>query len=117
MTDVYTVAALATMLDCGAEQIELQARQGALPGLKFGRTWIFPHVALFEALNERAAKEAAKRRADNGAQPEAGAEATLGVQKVGVAANSTRVSKTTRRQPPAIGFPPGYHASKMETGG
>lgn len=117
MTAIYTAAALAVMLDCGVEQIELQARQGALPGLKFGRTWIFPEAALLEALNERATKEAAKRRGEIEEPAQAVDQPKLGVQKIGVAANSPRVSKTTRRQPPAIGYPPGYHASKMEAGG
>lgn len=116
MTAIYTTATLAALLDCGEEQIELQARQGVLPGLKFGRTWIFPEAALFDALNERATKEAAKRRGQI-EEPGPVDQPKLGVQKVGVAANSARVSKTTRRQPPAIGYPPGYHASKMEASG
>lgn len=60
---VFSVEQVARMLSCSVESVELQARNGNLPGLKFGRQWTFPAYALVERLNEIAAQEAAERRA------------------------------------------------------
>ena len=54
--------ALAEVLECTLETINSEAARGALPGLKIGRGWIFPTEALEESLNERARREAEKRR-------------------------------------------------------
>ena len=63
-----TAESLAEVLECTLETINSEAARGALPGLKIGRSWIFPIEALEESLNERARREAEKRR-----QPRAGA--------------------------------------------
>lgn len=63
MQHVYTTPALAELLDCEETTIKDRAVAGDLPGLKIGRSWIFPAEALHQALNELARREAAARRA------------------------------------------------------
>lgn len=53
----------AALLDCEVETVNARAAAGELPGLKVGRSWIFPVRALEDRLNEMALEEAAKRRA------------------------------------------------------
>lgn len=62
---VYDVTAVARMLCCTEDSVALAAHAGTLPGLKFGRTWVFPAGALFEALNALALHEAQQRKAAN----------------------------------------------------
>lgn len=57
-----TADEVAEMLGCSKFQVETKARQGVLPGLKFGDGgWVFPHDALVRAINTMAEKEAAAR--------------------------------------------------------
>ncbi|MBQ1764907.1 MAG: helix-turn-helix domain-containing protein [Aquincola sp.] len=63
MQPVYTTPALAELLDCEETTIKDRAAAGDLPGLKIGRSWIFPAEALHQALNELARRDAAARRA------------------------------------------------------
>jgi excisionase family DNA binding protein len=48
---------VAAMLDCEPDTVDIAARNGVLPGLKFGRSWVFPQAALLEFLNQRALSE------------------------------------------------------------
>jgi excisionase family DNA binding protein len=59
---VLTVEAVAALLECSASTVEEHASRGDIPGLKFGRSWVFPVQALFRRLNEMAESEAARRR-------------------------------------------------------
>jgi excisionase family DNA binding protein len=52
--DVLTEADVALILDCETSTIQEKARNGELPGLKFGRGWIFPRLALIDWLNKKA---------------------------------------------------------------
>lgn len=54
MQMVMTVAEVAQMLECTQQTIEEKARQKILPGIKFGRSYIFPVEALMECLNNMA---------------------------------------------------------------
>lgn len=57
-----TADEVAEMLGCSRFQVESKAREGVLPGLKFGDGgWVFPHDALVRAINKRAEEEAAAR--------------------------------------------------------
>jgi len=56
-TEILASASVAEMLQCTEEQVELLARQRVLPGLKFGRGWVFPAAALLHVLNQRAIQE------------------------------------------------------------
>lgn len=51
MLDKYlTVEDLAATFGCCDETIKRKARQGQLPGFKFGRRWFFPKTQLAELL-------------------------------------------------------------------
>ena len=45
---------VAELLDCEPSTIEEKARTGELPGIKIGKSWIFPREALLQRLNEMA---------------------------------------------------------------
>lgn len=59
---VLTQDDVAALLDCDVETVQRRALAGDLPGVKFGRGWIFPQEALIERLNTMAREESAKRR-------------------------------------------------------
>ena len=59
---VYTVDQAAELLSCSGKTVEEMARDGRLPGLKPGGSWVFPAGALAKALDELAMQEAAQRR-------------------------------------------------------
>lgn len=59
--DLLTVDDVATMFDCSTETVELETREGRLPGLKLGRAWRYPREALLQVLNERAIAEMARK--------------------------------------------------------
>jgi hypothetical protein len=50
------------LLRCTPQLVEEEARKGELPGLKFGRAWIFPRRALLQVLNDQAIAQAISRR-------------------------------------------------------
>lgn len=54
LPDVLTVPTVAELLDCSVDTVEDEARQRRLPGLKFGRSWVFPRAALLQVLDQRA---------------------------------------------------------------
>lgn len=53
----------AQLLRCTPEQVEELARAGEIPGLKFGRGWMFVRDDLLAYLAEKARAEAEHRRA------------------------------------------------------
>jgi excisionase family DNA binding protein len=60
--DLLTVEQVAAAFECSAETVELEAREGLLPGIKLGRTWRFPRDALLQVLNDRALAEMSRRK-------------------------------------------------------
>lgn len=52
--DVMTKEQVAEMLECEVLTIEDKTRAGELPGVKIGRTWVYPRAALLQRLNEMA---------------------------------------------------------------
>lgn len=54
MKDVMNKDEVAEILDCEPVTVEEKARTGELPGVKFGRSWIFPRTALLECLHAKA---------------------------------------------------------------
>lgn len=63
LPDLSTDEQLAQALGCTPETVRAGAQVGVLPGLKFGRSWVFPREATLEALN-RAARQQAEARAE-----------------------------------------------------
>lgn len=57
-------AQVAELLECSEKTVQIHARSGELPGLKFGEDWIFPSEALLERLNSVALERANERRQD-----------------------------------------------------
>lgn len=53
----------AVLMHCTADQVEELARAGEIPGLKFGRSWLFVRADLLAYLAEKARAEALERRA------------------------------------------------------
>ncbi|MGJ7611361.1 MULTISPECIES: helix-turn-helix domain-containing protein [unclassified Variovorax] len=52
--DILSKDQVATMLDCEPSTVEEKARNHELPGVKIGRSWLFPRQALMQRLNEMA---------------------------------------------------------------
>lgn len=61
--DLTSAEQLAAALGCEPETVQARALAGVLPGLKFGRAWVFPRDALLQALNQQAREQADARRA------------------------------------------------------
>lgn len=53
----------AELMHCTSDQVEELARAGEIPGLKFGRGWLFIRADLLAYLAEKARAEAQERRA------------------------------------------------------
>lgn len=62
LPDLIDDEALAGVLGCTTETVQERALAGDFPGLKIGRSWVFPREALLDALN-RAARLQAEGRA------------------------------------------------------
>ena len=54
----------AELLHCTEQRIEELTRGGELPGMKFGRGWIYVKADLLAYIADRARKEAEERRQD-----------------------------------------------------
>lgn len=62
---LWNVETVARLLGCSTRTVEDRARDGDLPGLKFGDGgWLFPVKALLERLHEKAVTESEKRRSE-----------------------------------------------------
>jgi excisionase family DNA binding protein len=59
--ELLTVDQVAALFDCSTETVELETREGRLPGLKLGRAWRYPREALMRVLNERALAEMSRK--------------------------------------------------------
>lgn len=59
---VLDVDQVAELMRCEPATVQEHARAGDLPGIKWGRDWVFPLGALLRVLDELAVQEAARRR-------------------------------------------------------
>ncbi|SOD27636.1 DNA binding domain-containing protein, excisionase family [Variovorax sp. YR752] len=64
-TEILSKEEVASMLDCEPSTVEEKARTHELPGVKIGRSWLFPRQALMQRLNEMALAEPAPSRRPN----------------------------------------------------
>ena len=87
-TDTMGATECAELLKCTPEQAEALARDGEIPGLKIGRSWLFIRADLLAYLAERARAEAHERRQRRAAP----AQAASNVQPI----------KPRRNSPPAL---------------
>lgn len=58
MNDILNKTEVAALLDCEESTVEEKARTRELPGVKIGRSWIFPREALLQRLNALALERA-----------------------------------------------------------
>lgn len=93
MTDTINADQCAQLLQCTTETVEELTRKGELPGVKFGRGWIYVKDDLLAWLAERARREADERR-----QQLAGRRHTP--------APLASVVRARRKAPPALPQPP-----------
>ena len=82
MKDVMSKDEVAEILDCEPVTVEEKARTGELPGVKFGRSWIFPKTALLECLHTKALENTKPRTT--------------------VSPAARAVTNTAKRRPPAL---------------
>lgn len=66
--ELLSVEAVASALDCADTTVEEHARTGQLPGIKLGRSWVFPRAALLQSLCEMARHQAEGRKTKPAAQ-------------------------------------------------
>ena len=60
--DILNKDQVASLLDCEPSTVEEKARNHELPGVKIGRSWLFPRQALMQRLNEMALAKPASAR-------------------------------------------------------
>src|SRR5882672_7194055 len=63
LDEVLTKEQIAELLQCDVTTVEEKARNGELPGVKVGRSWVFPREAMLQRLNEMALAPNLKARA------------------------------------------------------
>ncbi len=56
MNDILTEAEVAALLDCEPSTAQAMAREGKVPAIKAGRSWLFPRQALIDWANDQARK-------------------------------------------------------------
>ena len=64
---ILSTEEVAKILDCSTQAVEIAARKGRLPGVQYGRAWMFPETALLDALHKEAMANAAKSAAPRAA--------------------------------------------------
>jgi len=55
--DILTVEDMAALLHCEPQTVEEHTRCGKLPGVKLGRSWVYPRTAVLEVLHHLALKQ------------------------------------------------------------
>ena len=60
--DTINAAQCAELLQCTEATVEELTRKGELPGVKFGRGWIYVKASLLDYLAQKAMREAEDRR-------------------------------------------------------
>jgi len=66
LPELFSVDLFAQLLDCSAGAVEEATRDGRLPGVKYGRSWVYPREAALQVLNAQAL-ENLRRTAEDGA--------------------------------------------------
>ncbi|RZJ85151.1 MAG: DNA-binding protein [Massilia sp.] len=69
LDDLTDDVQLAAALGCELSTIQARALAGELPGLKFGRGWVFPRSAVLDALNRQALLQAEARTVGKACAP------------------------------------------------
>ena len=112
LPDMLTVADLATLLDCNTATVEDRTRARQLPGLKFGRSWVYPRDAVLEVLRQQAL---AHVRTPGGLSKVAAHSAVAAAQKIAVVPQRP-APRPRGRTPAPLGDPPGQVGGQAERG-
>lgn len=67
---VLTVDQVAELLDCTGDTVETRTRERRLPGVQYGRSWVYPREALLEVLRVQALAHVQPKAADPAAGPQ-----------------------------------------------
>ena len=105
LPDVLTVDQLAQLLDCTAETIEERTRARDLPGVKYGRSWVYPRDAVLEVLRRQALAHV-RPVADGG---DSGAPTLAAARPAGAAlrvVTKQAAPRPSRRNPAPLTDPP-----------
>ncbi|WP_409520579.1 helix-turn-helix domain-containing protein [Melaminivora sp.] len=93
MQDTINADQCAALLQCTPETVEELTRKGELPGVKFGRGWIYVKSDLLAYLAEKGRREAEERRSQF-------------AERCGTPAPLASLVKPRRQAPPALPQPP-----------
>lgn len=99
LPDMLTVPQLAELLDCTTDTVEERTRERTLPGLKYGRSWVYPRDAVLEVLRQQAL---AHVRPEVGAQHAAPAPKPLAIAP----RPAKRAARPRGRSPAPLPDPP-----------
>lgn len=58
LPEILTTEQASAALQCDADTTKALAANGTLPGIKFGRSWVFPRESFLQALNKAAVEKA-----------------------------------------------------------
>lgn len=98
LPELLTAIEVAALLRCEPETIEERTRRRELPGLRFGRSWMYPREALIQVLNKLAMQQL---------EPSAAVAAPLAVLPLRmVAPTMPKSPRGLRRSPPPLPDPP-----------
>jgi len=94
MSPILRAEDVAQLLDCSTETINERTAAGDLPGIKFGRSWVYPAEALFERLNTLAREGRSK--------PAVASPTPLGIVVPKVASAARGRARRTRPELPQL---------------
>lgn len=98
LPDVLTTDEVAALLRCEPETVEERTRQRELPGVKYGRSWMYPREALMQVLNRIALMHL---------EPTSKAQVSSASKPMRmVAPPAPKSSRSHRRSPPPLPDPP-----------
>lgn len=90
MTETIDTEQCSKLLKCTETTVEELTRNGELPGVKFGRGWIYVKTDLLAYIADKGRREAEARRLDAGARK--------------VTAAAPPPTKSRRQSPPVLPF-------------
>lgn len=100
LPDVMTAGQLAELLDCTPETVEERTRDRQLPGVKYGRGWVYPKAAVLQVL----AQQALAHVATPAAAGQRARQAPANVQPI--AAAPRRADRVRGKSPAPLPDPP-----------
>lgn len=98
LSELLTATEVAAMLQCEPDTVEEKTRRRELPAVRFGRSWVYPRVALMQVLNRLALMHI---------EPAPAARVSPAVTPMRMTAPpAVKSSRGLRRSPPPLPDPP-----------